>query len=270
MQRTVLVNFPHRLLLCLVLLAPFMGLATHTVLSDTRTAIHDGFEHETLSAIWSDQRIEAHAFEVQSQIVRSGQHAAKITLRSGDKANPGNDLDLPNERDELQEVKTLHAQEEDTFEYRFSVYLPDDFPLVPTRLVLAQWKQNCPRGTACNTFSPVIALRYQNGKMFLTLQTDANRTTLWQTTKDLRAQWLDFRFTIRFSRFDHGIVQVYLNDKAIVQYQGKTSYIDKHYDTNTYYFKIGLYRDQMPEPMVIYIDDYSKVTVDEAPLKRQH
>jgi hypothetical protein len=41
------------------------------------------------------------------------------------------------------------------------MYLPSDFPIVPMRLVVAQWKQYCGGDSLpCSDDSPVLAVRY--------------------------------------------------------------------------------------------------------------
>jgi hypothetical protein len=72
---------------------------------------------------------------------------------------------------------------------------------------------------------------------------------------------LDFRFQIKFSRQKDGEVKAFLDDEEIVNYKGVTSYPEScgvFSKKNKYYFKMGLYRDRMPEPMSIYIDEYGK------------
>lgn len=221
--------------------------------------VYDDFESPEVKEIWKTKRMEMHAFEVQSEIVRAGNSAAKITLRNGDMAHKGNGLDLPNERDELLETYALKSVEGKTYEYQFSMFIPDTFPIVPDRLVIAQWKQSC-KNMNCAKYSPVIALRYITGKMMVTLQTtDSTRTIFYINKQDVRNQWLDFRFKIRFSRQETGLLVAYMNDKQVVNYSGVTSYDEKPTDKeNTYYFKMGLYRDQLEEPMCIYIDEYRK------------
>jgi hypothetical protein len=48
-----------------------------------------------------------------------------------------------------------------------------------------------------------------------------------------------------------------------VDYKGATAYPEKaatgYPDPSLFYFKMGLYRDLMAEPMTIYIDEYRKV-----------
>ena len=217
--------------------------------------VYDGFEHPTLSDNWSAERMVPTAFEIQSKIVRSGKMAAKITLQTGDKVEEKTDKDKASERDELSETISLFAIEGEKYEYQFSMFLPENFPIVPVRLVIAQWKLYCPI-CACSENSPILAIRYFSGKIMITLQTSSVRNTLYISSDEFRNRWLDFRFQIRFSKLKDGEVIAYLNQKQIVNYQGVTSYPDNCLvlsDKNKYYFKMGLYRDRMPEPMTIYI-----------------
>jgi hypothetical protein len=46
--------------------------------------VHDGFESNDLSPIWSNKKFLPGAFEIQSTHVRSGFSSAKITLNPGD------------------------------------------------------------------------------------------------------------------------------------------------------------------------------------------
>jgi hypothetical protein len=210
-------------------------------------------------------RIEFHSFQIQPKVIRNGKSAAMITLRRGDVVEAATDKDNATERDELMEGWRLWSIEGVEYEYQFSMFLPDSFPILPVRLVLAQWVQFCPVG-ACSDYSPVVALRYQSGVLSVTLQTDSTRRTLWMLDKDVRNQWLDFAFQILFSRQSNGEVKAFLNGKQIVDYKGITSYPETLWYLpikNRYYFKMGLYRDRIPEPMSIYIDQYKKKEIPE-------
>jgi hypothetical protein len=204
--------------------------------------------------------MELRSFEIQSQIKRKGKTAAKITLRTGDVVEPANDSSLASERDELQEADYLFSDENKTYEYRFSLYIPDSFPIVSTRLIIAQWKQKCP-SEECSDNSPIVAIRYQSGKLFITLNSDSGRRRLFELKNECRNRWLDFMFQIRFSQQSDGEIKTFLNDSSIISYQGKTCYSQKpgyHLKNNKFYFKMGLYRDRMLEPMFIYLDEYEK------------
>jgi len=222
--------------------------------------VYDGFEPPTLSDNWSAERMEPSAFKIQSKVVRRGKTAAKITLQTGDKVEEKTDKDKASERDELSEPISLFAIEGEKYEYQFSMFLPESFPIVPTRLVIAQWKQYCPI-CGCSENSPILAIRYISGYLIITLQTSSVRDTLYLSSDEIRNQWLDFKFSIRFSKLKDGEVKAFLNEKQIINYQGVTSYSDNCLvlsDKNKYYFKMGLYRDRMAEPMTIYVDEYRK------------
>jgi Polysaccharide lyase len=224
-----------------------------------QTNIYDDFETKKLTKIWSSKKLASHAIEMQSTIVRSGQSAAKISVNTGDMYEAGNDSSKTTERAELLEANGLESVEGEKYAYSFSLFIPTDFPIVATRLVIAQWKQKCVQD-ACQDRNPVVAIRYESGKLFITLQTGQKKETLYQTNEDLRNKWLDFKFNIRFTRNPTGAIDALLNNKQIINYTGITSYSEQYgFPSNSiFYFKMGLYRDRMLAPMTIYIDNYKK------------
>jgi hypothetical protein len=168
---------------------------------------------------------------------------------------------LPTERAELMEARQLVSREDGNYEYSFSMFIPPDFPIVPTRLVIAQWKQYCPSGN-CPYDSPVVAIRYAYGVLKITHKTGPGQTTLYETKEEVRNRWLDFKFQIRFSTGANGRLKAWLGAKQIVDYTGVNAYPEGDQagfsKPGWFYFKMGLYRDLMAEPMTIYIDEYRK------------
>ncbi len=221
--------------------------------------VYDGFESPGLSYHWSESRMVPGSFLVQSQIVRAGQSAGEITVRHGDRREAASDDGSATERDELMEAWWLFAHMHRTYRYSFSLYLPADFPIVSTRLVLAQWKQLC-EWSRCRPQNPVLAIRYRNGELFVTRQDDRIRSILYSTKQEMRGRWLDFRFETRFSRDPDGQIDAWLNGEPIIHYKGPTVYQQQRgYPAHGYvYFKTGLYRDEMQQPMTIYVDEYRK------------
>lgn len=220
---------------------------------------YDGFESDTLSKIWSTSRMTDKSIEFQSDFVRNGNKAIKITVRSDDKFEAGDLKNLSTERDELLMKPFYSPYEGKEYEYKFSMFFPLDFPVVNTRLVIAQWKQFCPLGDSCSENSPVIAIRYVGGELYVTCQTDSGSKKLYKQTAEIRNKWLDFTFKIRFSRHNNGGIEATLNDKEIINYKGINCYSEArgYPPKSRYYFKMGLYRDLMKEPMTIYIDEFS-------------
>ncbi len=221
--------------------------------------VRDGFEKPGLDPVWIYWRMVPKAFSIQSEIVRSGRCAARITLKSGDVHEEASWRGEANERDELCEAPWLWSRMNKTYEYSFSLYLPKDFPIVDTRLVLAQWKQVC-EWIRCHPPNPVFSIRYSGGELFVTRRDDEGQTRLYTSQGEMRGRWLDFRFVIRFSQKEDGFIAGWLNGQQIIQYRGVTAYRSSIGYTahGLVYFKMGLYRDLMKEPMTIYLDEFRK------------
>jgi hypothetical protein len=200
---------------------------------------------------------------MQSEVVRAGHGAVRITLHPRDVFEPGADGDTVSERDELLEASRLTSRENIAYEYSWSMYLPVDFLIAPVRLVVAQWKQDCSGTALCSNDSPVLAVRYVDGVLRITQSFGrSEKTVLYEEKRDLRGHWLDLRFQVRFTPQANGFVRVGLDGKQVVNFTGATANPENTatgYPTpGFYYFKMGLYRDVMPQPMTIYLDEYRK------------
>ena len=57
-----------------------------------------------------------------------------------------------------------------------------------------------------------------------------------------------------------GAVSVWINGTRVADYRGPLGYPD---DPPPVWFRMGLYRDRMSQPMVIYFDDYRKERLEE-------
>jgi hypothetical protein len=209
----------------------------------------DGFEAGTIGPLWRTHRVKPGGVTVQRDIVRSGAAAVRFELHQGDMAGVGGDGEAT-ERAELQEANGLEARFGETHEYRFSMYVPSDFPIVDTRLVTAQWKQRCE--DCSKNRSPIVAQRYRGGTLLVTIETPNGRTTIYRYPQSILGQWMDLRYRIRFAVSD-GAVTVWLNGARVADYQGPLGYPD---DPPEVHFRFGLYRDRLSQPMVIYFDDY--------------
>jgi hypothetical protein len=199
---------------------------------------------------------------MQSQVVRAGRGAARIVLHSGDVFEAGIKGSKDTERAELSEPERLYERENETYEFSFSQFLPPDFPIVATRLVLAQWKQYCNGAAPCGDDSPVVALRYVSGLLRITQNTDRHTRTLYETPADLRGHWTDYRFQLRFTPGDTGLIQAWIDGRQAVDFHGPNAYPENastgYRSPSLFYFKTGLYRDVMREPMTLYLDEYRK------------
>jgi hypothetical protein len=235
--------------------------------SNMYDGIYDGFEAPTLSNLWETIRFAPGAVEMQSDVVRAGHGAVKITVRPRDEFEAGQNGDADSERDELLEARRFVSRENTGYEFSFSMFFPKDFPIVPTRLVIAQWKQYCPglleRAVAtCSDTSPVLALRYISGELRITQDIDKKFIVLYREKGEFRGRWLDFRVQARFTPNANGRVKVWLDGKQLVDYTGVTADEENaatgYTNPSVFYFKMGLYRNLMAEPMTVYIDEYHK------------
>jgi hypothetical protein len=229
----------------------------------TPTNVYDGFESSALGNFWETGRFAPGAVEIESDHVRAGHGAARITLHSKDVFEAGQNGEGDSERDELLEARSLVSHEDTPYEFSWSMYLPADFPIVPVRLVVAQWKQYCKSPTApCNDDSPVLAVRYIGGVLLITQDLNHKFIVLYEEKRDLRNHWLDLRFRVRFTPQPTGRVQAWLDNKQVVDFTGATSDFESlatgYTNPNYFFFKMGLYRNIMPQPMTIYLDEYRK------------
>jgi hypothetical protein len=261
--------------LLLLLLATLPALAQST-LPSVPIDVYDGFESSNLSPFWETTRLAPGALTLQSAITRAGHGAVQITVHANDKFEAGLQGDSDSERAELTEARQLTGREGVAYEQSFSLFFPEDFPIVPVRLVVAQWKQACFQSSApCSDDSPVLAVRYIGGVLSITQDLDHHYIVLYQEKRDLRGRWFDLRFQVRFAPQPTGRVKAWLDGKQVIDFTGVTANADTPatgYPAPSYfYFKMGLYRNVMPRPMTIYIDEYRKKQLpsDTADTERQ-
>jgi hypothetical protein len=214
-------------------------------------SVADGFESGTVGSLWRTHRLRSGGATVEREIVRSGVYALRFELQQGDMAGRGSDGEAT-ERAEITEADGLWAHFGESHEYAFSMYLPPDFPIVDTRLVIGQWKQACQ--DCSRDRSPIVAQRFRGGVFFVTVENPGGRKTIYQHRQSILVQWLDLRYRIKFG-WSEGAVTVWLNGDRVAEYRGPLGYPD---DPPDVYFKFGLYRDRLSQPMAIYFDDYRK------------
>jgi len=235
------------LLLTLLLLAGAAAASAEPVV--------DAFEAAALGPLWTTRAVPGRV-TIQGDIVRSGASAVRLEVNEGDMAQVGGDGEAT-ERAEIREARGLEARFGETHEYRFSMYVPVGFPIVDTRLVTNQWKQDC--DVCSKNRSPIVAQRYRRGVLFVTIETLNGRTTIYRHPDTIQGRWLDLRYRIRFGWTD-GAVTVWVNGARVADYKGPLGYPD---DPPLVRFGMGPYRNRMSQPMVIYFDDYRRERVTE-------
>ena len=225
-------------LLLIVILAFSCSSINHRTVSN--------FEKGKIDKSWSKSKLSPNSYLVQKEIVRSGKYSLKLTLKKGMHEQIGND-GKKTERVELKERRQNFAKIGETHKYSFSFYLPKDFPATNTRLVLGQWKQQ-------GKNSPVLSQRLSKGKFQIILSNRFGKEVIFELNKSkskkLLGRWIDVSYQLTFSK--KGKVKF-----KFAEYQRE---IRKELlylaDQPYFYFKFGLYRDQVNEDMTIYFDDF--------------
>jgi hypothetical protein len=205
-------------------------------------------------------------------------HVARFEVREGDYAG---DFDrVPNEhgiltsRSEITE--RFKAKMSETYWYSFRTFIPEDFPIEDNRLVIAQWHASDEDGEAT---SPPLTVYYRDGDLLIRARhsdkdkilkdDDTIKVNLYRQENFSRGQWHDFIFQVKWSYETDGMVNMWIDGKQVVEYQGGVGYKDEQGP----YFKFGAYRDEeymvenaqghktkvrATDPYVIYHDDYRR------------
>jgi hypothetical protein len=226
-------------------------------------SVYDGFEDPKPGRIWLTSALAPGSWAIEPGVSRAGRSALRITLKPGDILRAGTHGDSDNERDEIREGLLQTTRTRIPYEFSWSMYLPPDFPIVPVRLVVAQWLEFCPSPTApCSNDSPALAVRYIGGELRITQDLDHHFHVLYREQRDLRGHWLDLRFQVRFTPERDGFVRAWLDGRQVVDFTGPTSNPENaasgYIPPTALPFKMGLYRNVMSEPMTIYLDEYRK------------
>jgi len=211
-------------------------------------SLSDDFEGTPLALFWlpglaGSGRYEPGAVALTSERARSGKSCVRITVKEGDILQTGDD-GKETERAELDSGQ--HPLVGRDVWYGFSVYVPEDFPIVDDRLVIAQWKQADLQG------SPLVAQRFRRGRHDLTIRAQDDRHVALPKLE--LGRWHDMIYHIRFAAGDDGRVQVWMNGRQVADVKGPVTLAA---GGDRVYNKFGLYRDRWPAPMTIYFDNYA-------------
>jgi hypothetical protein len=75
------------------------------------------------------------------------------------------------------EALWLYSRTDRTYAHSFSLCLPNDLPQTSELLVLPQWRQLC-LARRCPPDRPVLAIRYENGRLQVTRQSQNEKMLL--------------------------------------------------------------------------------------------
>lgn len=225
----------------------------------------DGFEDKAIAGFWLPGNYGSGlyvpgAVQISRKYARTGKQCVEITVREGNVEAAG-DAGTVVERAELDSGHFSLLGHEAW--YGFSMLLPNDFPILGTRLVLSSCKQT-------DVSRPLTAQRFRNGKHTLTIES-RGRKREFRLPKLPLGKWVDFVCHSRYSPKEDGVFELWMNGKKVVSYSGPLA--DPGFK-NAFYHKIGLYRDRVAVPMTIYFDNYaigdSYASVDSGRFELKH
>lgn len=143
--------------------------------------------------------------------------------------------------------------------YRFSIRLPEDFPIEDNRLILAQWHGADKWWLGEKNRSPVLAFRYRNGEFNIRLMHSAERIIkdvdnvpfekLFKTKIFPLNEWHDFVIQARWTYKKDGLINIWWNNRQIVNYKGPVGYNDNIGP----HFQFGIYRDSTSKTYVSFM-----------------
>jgi hypothetical protein len=225
---------------------PVKPQTTQVIPTTTEEVIRSGptwsgdFEQGNL-AQWSEIDAVPERIRPVRDPVRAGAWAARFEIRPGDVVSHGQRAELAYASGESEGVESW---------WGWSVYFPTDF--VPGRwTVFTQWHDS-PAGH----YAPPVLFEVVNGSLMLLVRggVPPSKPTVWKLGNVGVDQWYDFVFHVRWAADDTGFVELWLNDKRVVQktqlatiYHGKPNYL-----------KVGNYRYPAGTPSVLYIDEVKR------------
>lgn len=157
----------------MAMLAAALGCVTAPVAADPASIVlNDGFDGNDFAesgGLYYRENFEQSAgrAEFQKEIKRTGEGALKLSIKPLCAA----DSDGCSERAEVWEKTALRVPYDQGVWYGFAVKFGDPIPQDDHRYLIAQWKREIDPG-AEGDFSPFLALRLRNGKLFATVETN--------------------------------------------------------------------------------------------------
>ena len=153
--------------------ASMLSIVSAPVLGQGQNVLRDDFDGPAFSdsgQLFYKKNAEqaAGTIRFQSQVVRAGSGALELSVH----ATCRKDDDGCSERAEVWERPKTHVPYNDGAWYAFAVKFGLPIPQDDHRYVIAQWKREI-LDDALTDFSPLLAIRLNRGKLFVTVETDS-------------------------------------------------------------------------------------------------
>jgi hypothetical protein len=193
-----------------------------------------------------------------SSLKRNGQDSLRFELRAGDKWVDQTFMATFRTEMAVGDFPPALA----TKWYALSVFFPKDFPIEDNRLVIAQWKdrEGLLQGFQRAGTSPPLAFRFVNGKFTIQLRQSAAQIirnadevsveTVFKKSHFRLGVWHDFVVQAKWSCQSDGLVNIWWNNRQIVEYHGPVGYNQDSAPK----FKFGLYRDETDKTYIAWFN----------------
>lgn len=219
-------------------------------------AVTKGFESGDLEG-WSQELAGPWSAVVVDE-ARCGRHAVRFEIRTGDAPEASTGF-----RAELHELLDHIAPVGSERWVAFSTLIPESWPDLDNRTVIAQWHATPDLLDGEVWRSPPLAVRYVGGELTVTarasaepvqLENDAPEEVLYRHPDLEKGVWHDWIFHIVWSWEEDGLVEAWLDGEPVISRDGPVGYNDR---VGTW-FKWGIYRDDHPETQALLHDHYRR------------
>lgn len=191
--------------------------------------------------------------------VREGRKSYRFELRYGDCAA----RDCATERERVERQSRANSRIGQEYWYAYSIYLDPTFRDVsPSPTILGQWKQE-PVGPQ------IASLEAERGRLVFLMKdvssTEGRCCQIDQTVASIssaRGRWIDMLVHVKWAADASGFLDVYVNGRRKVSYQGQTAYMPKRGIS----FRFGVYRSSLSRQraetptQIVYYDNVKRGT----------
>ncbi len=212
-------------------------------LASASTVWSGDFETGNLSQWDRQQVVASNRLLVQTDLVREGRYALKVTVRKGD-----DPINASGNRNELLYMGLEPAGSE--YYYKWSTYFPASFPRSDTWQVFTQWHHEGSSG------SPPLEFFIIDDEMRMRAG-GVSGPIVWRAPLE-RGRWHDFVLRVKWSSNPKvGFVELYKDGKLAVPKR----FVATQFEGDRNYLKFGLYRnDSISQEGVVYHDGFTVAT----------
>ena len=228
---------------------------------NTATIIRSAFEHNDDLNAWDSEICRSTALTISKKYARKGNASARFELKKTDAINFNGYV-----RSEIKQK--FKSDETGEMWYGFSNLFPAEYFRDSIPEVIAQWHEIPDWHLGEDWRSPPVSLEIKNDRYYVKVMwasnaVNTNRTKDGEIFYDLgpvdREKWNDWVFHIKFRYDDEGVLEVWKNQKKVLNRTGPNSYNDTKYP----YFKLGIYKWAWADTIsvstgnsrVLYIDE---------------